>query len=57
MDRIARIAQAFGLGQKTGLGINPEAPGRIPTRSWYALRYRGQFRVASRSTWPSERAT
>ncbi|MDP8999293.1 MAG: penicillin-binding protein 2 [Myxococcota bacterium] len=45
MDRIARIAQAFGLGQKTGLGVNPEAPGRIPTRSWYALRYRGQFRV------------
>ncbi len=45
MDRIARLAQAFGLGQKTGLGINPEAPGRIPTRSWYALRYRGQFRV------------
>ncbi len=45
MDRIARIAQAFGLGEKTGLGINPEAPGRIPTRSWYALRYRGQFRV------------
>ncbi|HSY25471.1 MAG TPA: penicillin-binding protein 2 [Polyangiaceae bacterium] len=45
MDRIARIAQSFGLGEKTGLGINPEAPGRIPTRSWYALRYRGQFRV------------
>ena len=45
MDRIARIAHAFGLGQKTGLGINPEAPGRIPTRSWYALRYRGQFRL------------
>jgi hypothetical protein len=44
MDRIARW-RAFGLGQKTGLGINPEAPGRIPTRSWYALRYRGQFRV------------
>jgi penicillin-binding protein 2 len=45
MDRIARTARAFGLGDKTGLGINPEAPGRIPTRSWYALRYRGQFRV------------
>ncbi|HLK38572.1 MAG TPA: penicillin-binding protein 2 [Polyangiaceae bacterium] len=45
MDRIARIAQAFGLGQKTGLAINPEAPGRIPTRSWYAIRYRGQFRL------------
>jgi penicillin-binding protein 2 len=45
MDRIARIAQAFGLGEKTGLGINPEAPGRIPTRSWVSLHYRGQFRV------------
>ena len=45
MDRIAQVAQSFGLGQKTGLGVNPEAPGRIPTRSWYALRYRGQFRV------------
>jgi len=45
MDRIARTAHAFGLGEKTGLGINPEAAGRIPTRSWYALRYRGQFRV------------
>ena len=45
MDRIARIADEFGLGQKTGLGINPEAPGRVPTRSWYALRYRGQFRI------------
>jgi penicillin-binding protein 2 len=45
MDRIARVAQEFGLGQKTGLGINPEAPGRIPTRSWYSLRYHGQFRL------------
>jgi penicillin-binding protein 2 len=45
MDRIARIAQAFGLGEKTGLGINPEAPGRIPTRAWYSLRYHGQFRM------------
>jgi penicillin-binding protein 2 len=45
LDRIARIADDFGLGNKTGLGTNPEAPGRIPTRSWYALRYRGQFRI------------
>ncbi len=45
MDRIARIATEFGLGQKTGMSVNPEAPGRIPTRSWYALHYRGQFRV------------
>jgi penicillin-binding protein 2 len=45
MDRIARIANEFGLGQKTGMGVNPEAAGRIPTRSWYALRYKGQFRI------------
>jgi penicillin-binding protein 2 len=45
MDRIARVATDFGLGQKTGIGINPEAPGRIPTRSWYTLRYKGQFRL------------
>jgi penicillin-binding protein 2 len=45
MDRIAKVATDFGLGQKTGLGTNPEAPGRVPTRSWYALRYRGQFRL------------
>ena len=25
--------------------MNPESAGRIPTRSWYALRYRGQFRI------------
>ena len=31
--------------QKTGIGVNPESPGRIPTRSWYALRYKGQFRI------------
>jgi len=45
MDRIAKLATDFGLGEKTGLGTNPEAPGRIPTRSWYALRYQGQFRI------------
>lgn len=45
MDRIARIATEFGLGAKTGLGINPESPGRIPSRSWYSLRYKGQFRI------------
>jgi penicillin-binding protein 2 len=45
MDRIARVATEFGLGQKTGLGINPESAGRIPTRAWYALRYKGQFRL------------
>jgi penicillin-binding protein 2 len=44
LDRISRIAEDFGLGARTGIGINPEAPGRVPTRGWYALHYRGQFR-------------
>ena len=45
MDRIARIAMEFGLGSKTGIGVNPESPGRIPTRSWYNLHYKGQFQI------------
>jgi penicillin-binding protein 2 len=45
MDRMAKIAADFGLGEKTGIGVNPEASGRVPTRSWYALRYKGQFRL------------
>jgi penicillin-binding protein 2 len=45
MDRIARMATEFGLGSKTGLGINPEAPGRSPDAELVRLRYRGQFRI------------
>jgi penicillin-binding protein 2 len=43
LDPIANAAAEFGLGQKTGLGINPESPGNVPNRAWYTLRYRGQF--------------
>ncbi len=45
MDRIAKIAMDFGLGQKTGIGVNPEAAGRIPTHAWTTLHHKGQFRV------------
>ena len=45
MDCIARIAQEFGLGQEDGVGSTLRPWKRIPTRSWYALRYRGAFRV------------
>ena len=43
MDRIARVGIDYGFGQKTGLGTNPEAAGRMPTRAWYAQHYH-QFR-------------
>lgn len=35
MDRLARHAADLGLGSKSGLGINTETPGFIPTRDWY----------------------
>ncbi len=43
MDDIARMATDFGLGEKTGLGVNPESAGRIPTRSFFALHSAGHF--------------
>lgn len=45
MDRLAEMGRQFGLGERTGLDLNPETAGRMPTRSWYALRYRGQYRI------------
>jgi penicillin-binding protein 2 len=44
MDRIAQMAFDFGMGRRTGIGINQEAAGFIPTRAWYAQRFPGQFR-------------
>lgn len=35
LDRLARFARDFGLGEATGIGINTEAAGFIPTRAWY----------------------
>ncbi len=40
IDRLAKIGMDFGFGTKTGIGVNPEARGRMPTRSWYTRRYR-----------------
>jgi penicillin-binding protein 2 len=45
MDLIAELGQKFGFGAKTGLGINAEASGRMPTRGWMTLRNKGQFRL------------
>jgi len=44
LDTLAKIGMSFGFGVKTGIGTNPEARGRIPTRSWYTRRYKGAFR-------------
>jgi penicillin-binding protein 2 len=44
IDRLARFAGDFGLGRRTGVGINAEAAGFIPTRAWYE-RVGRRFRV------------
>jgi penicillin-binding protein 2 len=45
MDLIAEMAQRYGLGQKTGLGVNAEAGGRMPTKAWMTLRNGGHFQL------------
>jgi len=40
VDRIAKYAQILGLGQKTGLLLNFEQPGLIPTSAWKKLTFR-----------------
>jgi len=44
IDRLASIGLEFGFGVKTGIGVNPEARGRMPTRGWYTRRYKEAFR-------------
>ncbi len=44
IDKLASIGLDYGFGVKTGIGINPEARGRMPTRSWYTRRYKEAFR-------------
>ncbi len=45
LDRLARVARDFGLGARTGIGINTEASGFIPSRDWYKKRHSNRFRV------------
>lgn len=39
VDRLARYAKMFGLGEKTGVEIEHEKPGLIPTTEWKRKRY------------------
>jgi penicillin-binding protein 2 len=45
LDRIAHVARDFGLGSRSGIGINTEATGFIPTKAWYLKQYGNRFRV------------
>lgn len=44
LDRLNRYARDFGLGERTGIGINSEAQGFLATRQWYEEHY-GRFRM------------
>ncbi len=39
IDRIARYAQAFGYGQKTGIDLPGEQPGLMPSAQWVMKNY------------------
>lgn len=45
IDPLAATAAEFGFGQRTGIGINHEVPGLIPTKAWYTQHYGGQYRL------------
>ncbi|MCD6498152.1 MAG: penicillin-binding protein 2 [Deltaproteobacteria bacterium] len=47
MDRMARYARDFGLGTPTGLGLNSETGGFIPTKAWYNKNMPGGFRIGN----------
>lgn len=40
VDRIARYARAFGLGERLGVKLNTERPGLIPTSAWKQMVHR-----------------
>lgn len=44
IDRLAEVGMDFGFGVKTGVGVNPEARGRMSTKAWYTRRQKGSFR-------------
>jgi penicillin-binding protein 2 len=45
IDRLGVYAREFGLGQKTGLGINSEAAGFVPSRDWYAKNHDNRYHL------------
>ncbi|HTN71284.1 MAG TPA: penicillin-binding protein 2 [Methylomirabilota bacterium] len=40
IDRIAKWARAFGLGEKSGLGLDDERSGLVPDSEWKRKKYR-----------------
>jgi penicillin-binding protein 2 len=45
LDRITALSHDFGLGAVTGIGINTEAQGFVPTREWYLKQHGNQYHI------------
>lgn len=45
LNRLERYGKEFGLGTRTGIGINTEASGFLPTREWYVEQYQQRYRL------------
>jgi penicillin-binding protein 2 len=45
IDRIAELSREFGLGAVTGIGINTEASGFVPTREWYMKQHNNRYHL------------
>jgi penicillin-binding protein 2 len=44
LERLNRFGRDFGFGERSGVGINSEASGSLPSRQWYTEHF-GRFRV------------
>ncbi len=42
IDEVARYARMFGMGARTGIGINSESGALVPTKEWKKRRFKGQ---------------
>jgi len=45
LDRMAEVARDYGFGAPTGLGLNSDGAGRMPTKAWYDQR--GKYRLGN----------
>jgi len=45
LDRMAEVGRAFGFGSPTGLGLNGDVPGRMPTKAWYEQEAQRSFKI------------
>jgi penicillin-binding protein 2 len=43
IDRISAVAADYGMGRPTGLGLNGDPSGRVPTKEWYEKK--GHYKV------------